>query len=401
MSRLRYPLIRHLRDPANEEGMQRIAQEIDARFPRPRRRGRLPVVLAVTAAVAAAGYAVLALRDAGPLRLADGHAVLAVEAPPVEAGETGIALSDGSHIRLFPGTRLEPLQSTGTIFSAMLVRGGAEFDVRPGGPRHWVIECGLATVEVVGTQFACERTPGHLHVAVSRGAVLVRGERVPDRVRRLAAGQSIDVSEDALRPVSSTGPAMATVVPLVQSAGAAPAAIAAPDGKVAHVDHDESPSRNRAKASWRDLAKRGRHREAFLALGVDGLRRESRRLGVTDLLALADVARLSGHPADAVAPLERILTDFASDAQAPLAAFALGRLELDSLRRPERAIVALNQALHLGIPRSLREDVRARLVEACARSGQPSAARAAADAYFLEFPHGRHARAIERWLDAR
>lgn len=29
----------------------------------------------------------------------------------------------------------------------------ADFEVRPGGPRHWTIECGLATVEVVGTAF--------------------------------------------------------------------------------------------------------------------------------------------------------------------------------------------------------------------------------------------------------
>lgn len=403
MSRLRYPLAGSLRDPANEEGMERIAQEIDARFPRPRRRGRLPFVLVVTATVGAGTYAALALRDFGPLRLADGNPVVAVEAPSIEtgeAGETGIALSDGSRIRLLPGTLLEPLESSGTTFSAMVVRGGAEFNVRPGGRRHWVIECGLATIEVVGTQFACERTPGHLHVAVSRGAILVRGERVPDRVRRLAAGESLDVFEDVVRPVA-TAVATPTIAPLAQPASTVPTSVAGASGNPARVDRAESPSRNRATTSWRDLAKRGRHDEAFLALGADGLRRESKRLGVADLLALADVARLSGHPADAVAPLDRILTDFADDAQAPLAAFALGRLELDSLGRPEPAILALNQALKLGIPRSLREDVRARLVEACARSGQPDAARAAADAYFREFPRGRHTRAIKGWLAPR
>jgi len=388
MSRLRYPLADHLRDPANEEGLQRIAQEIDARFPRHRRRGRLPLVLAA-AAVAAGGYAVLALRDVGPLRLADGHAVIAVEAP---LAETGIALSDGSSIRLLPGTRLEPLESSGKTFSAMLVRGGAEFDVRPGGPRHWVIECGLASVEAVGTRFACQRTPGHLRVAVSRGAVLVRGERVPDRARRLAAGESLDV-------VDSIAPA--TPDPSGEQAVADGAPVAAPEGKVGHADLAEPSNHNKAATSWRDWAKRGRHDEAFSALGADGLRREARRLGVTDLLALADVARLSGHPADAVAPLDRILTDFAADAQAPLAAFALGRLELDSLGRADLAVLALNQALKLGIPSSLREDVRARLVEAYARSGQSSAAHDAAAIYFREYPHGRHTRTIEGWLAPR
>ncbi len=121
---------------------------------------------------------------------------------------------------------------------------------------------------------------------------------------------------------------------------------------------------------------------------TEGLRRESKRLGVDDLLALADVARLSGHPAEAVMPLDRILSEFANDAQAPLAAFALGRLEMDSLGHAQAAASAFRKALMLGIPRGLREDVRARLVEAYARSGDARAAQRAADAYLDEIPEG-------------
>jgi transmembrane sensor len=107
------------------------------------------------------------------------------------------------------------------------------------------------------------------------------------------------------------------------------------------------------------------------------------------------VARLSGHPADAAAPLERIVNHFGSDAQAPLAAFALGRLELDGLGHPGKAAAALQRALALGVPASLREDVRARLVEAYSRGGDREAARAAAEAYRREFPAGRHTAAID------
>jgi transmembrane sensor len=140
---------------------------------------------------------------------------------------------------------------------------------------------------------------------------------------------------------------------------------------------------------WRELARGGHHREAFAALGAQGLLRETKRLGVGDLLVLADVARLSGHAAEAVAPLERILRDFPGDPQAPLAALALGRLELDTLDRPAKAASALNRALSLGVPRSLREDVRTRLVEAYARAGNRAAARASAAAYLREYPDGR------------
>jgi transmembrane sensor len=252
--------------------------------------------------------------------------------------------------------------------------------VRPGGPRRWQIECGLATVEVVGTRFSCERTPGRLRVSVQRGVVIVRGERVADRARRLAAGESLDVVEAPLG--AEAAPAdLAPELPALDEVYAAEPAVAAPTAPAA--------------LPWRELARGGRHGEAFATLGESGVRRETQRLGVADLLALADVARLSGHPREAVAPLERILTRFARDPQAPLAAFALGRLELDALDQPRKAATALERALVLGVPKSLKEDVRARLVEAYGRAGDRAAARTAARAYLQEFPDGRERAEME------
>jgi transmembrane sensor len=394
---MRFPLKHHLQDPVDEAALQRIAQEIDAHLLAGRRRRGRPFALAA-AAIGGAAIAAFAVvhRDPGPLLLADGRDFAAVD-----AGSTArdVALSDGSRIRLSAGAHLDPLESSGSAFSAMLTRGRADFDVHPGGPRHWIIECGLATVEVVGTEFACEREPGRLRVAVKRGAVLVRGERVPNRARRISAGETLDVLEDATRlePLAPSTPGRET--PPENSRASVPSNSAS--APATETGEQLAPTRIASARSWRDLAKHGRHGEAFAVLGADGFARESKRLGVNDLLVLADVARLSGHPAEAVAPLERILVDFAGDAQAPLAAFALGRLELDSLGRAQAAAVAFDQALALGIPRSLRQDVRARLVEAFARGGDPSAARRAAAAYFDEFPHGRHTRAIESWLHPR
>jgi transmembrane sensor len=268
----------------------------------------------------------------------------------------------------------------------VLARGSAVFEVRPGGPRRWTIECGLATVDVVGTRFSCVRQAGRLRVNVDRGTVLVRGERVPDRVRRLGAGEGIDIVDGLAEGAPAT--------PAPRPAGAVPPT---PVPEAAEARDARAAAAGRGTAGWRDLARDGRHREAFRALGADGVRRETRRLGVRDLLALADVARLSGHPADAVAPLERILAELAGDPQAPLAAFTLGRLELDALSRPSDARAAFERALALGVPAGLREDARARLVEACARAGDRAAAVAAASAYAREFPGGRYARAIEGW----
>jgi transmembrane sensor len=343
----------------------------------------MPLLLVGVAAAAGAFiFATLhARREVGALVLANGK-----EIGIVDAAKTGqkIDLSDGSSIWLSPGARLEPLHSTATSFSAIVAQGQADFDVRPGGPRRWTIECGLATVEVVGTAFSCERSPGKLRVVVRHGVVLVRSERIADRARRLSAGEILEVSEEAAPAAVQPNPQ----APLDDTA----------EPLQAPTKPERIAGRVPAAKSWRDLARSGRHREAFATLGSDGLRRESERLGVNDLLALADVARLSGHPAEAVMPLERILLDFASDSQAPLAAFALGRLELDSLGRAGAAATAFRKALDLGIPSSLREDVRARLVEACARGGDANAARQAAAAYHAEFPNGRHSRAIEGWL---
>ena len=66
--------------------------------------------------------------------------------------------------------------------------------------------------------------------------------------------------------------------------------------------------------------------------------------------------------------------------------------------RAQAAASAFRKAMALGIPSGLREDVRARLVEAYARSGDADAARRAADAYLAEFPRGRHVQSIRGWL---
>ncbi len=388
MSRLEYPIKNQLREPVDEPTLRRIWDRIDGRLPEARRRRRRLAL----GALALAGAAAVSLvgvwrRDPGPLRLGDGRALFAVDAPATGAR---LALSDGSTIELGGGARFEPLETTGSSFLAVLQRGSASFDVRPGGPRRWQIECGLATVEVVGTRFSCARAPGRLNVSVQRGAVVVRGERVVDRAHRLVAGESLDVFEAPTARVVADDEG----APLAREA-------AAGSGVEPAVGETDEAARSSERDSWRELARVGRPDAAFEALGAAGVRRETRRLGVADLLALADVARLSGHPADAVGPLARILADFARDPQAPLAAFALGRLELDALDEPRAAARALERALALGVPRSLLEDVRARLVEADTRAGDAAAARVAAEAYLRQFPAGRHRAEIEATISPR
>jgi transmembrane sensor len=190
MNQLRYPLKDRLQDPVTERALQRVWRGIDEQSPRrPRRRLRKVAIAALAILVGAGVGLALHLRHSGPLRLSDGHPLRAVDA----STEAELSFDDGSRIRLWPGTHFAPIESSATTFTAVLTRGEARFDVRPGGPRRWLIECGLATVEVLGTEFHCRRNGDRLRVSVERGTVLVRGEAVPDRVRLLTAGDSIEV----------------------------------------------------------------------------------------------------------------------------------------------------------------------------------------------------------------
>lgn len=381
MSRLRFPLDHSLRDPLDEVTIRRMADEIDSHFPRQTKHSARSWVAGAAALLITLALVVLyQRRDHGPLQLADGRALATLD---VTKHPSSFALSDGSRIELEPGAHLEPLENTSTRLVAMLARGSAQFDVHPGGPRRWIIECGLASVEVVGTRFSCERTPQQLRVAVSRGTVLVRGEHVPDRVRRLTAGEALSIVE----------PAPLTTASLQSGAPRTSAQVMPPEP----ASTVQPPSAAHFP-TWRDFARSGHPAEAYAKLGSAGIENESKKVGVADLLILADVARLSGHAAEAVAPLHRIVQDFPADAQAPLAAFALGRLQLDAFGNAGAAAVALQRALELGIPNSLREDVLVRLVEAHARAGQRAAAAAAAEHYHREYPAGQHRASVSRWI---
>ena len=115
---------------------------------------------------------------------------------------------------------------------------------------------------------------------------------------------------------------------------------------------------------------------------------------VTELLHTADVMRLARQPAEAIAPLRRIVADHADDPRAALAAFTLGRVLLDDLDRSREAAEAFADAIRLAPNGELVEDALARRVEALARAGDSAAARRLAEQYVHQFPHGRRLRAV-------
>ncbi|MFT3772758.1 MAG: FecR family protein [Minicystis sp.] len=372
-------------------GKRRAHRQVSASF------RRLRVVVALAACVAVALLVRFAVvRDAGPLRRAggaelgdiDGSASDALAGAPASAPRR-IDLDDGSSLLVDAGARMKTLSNTSSSLITLLEGGRVTFDIRPGGPRRWIIECGLATVEVVGTRFTIDRAPHHGRVAVERGVVLVRGELVKDRIQRLTAGESIEIDDGAAAALPPAPPSPA--------ASSAPVSIAPAQPAPSGVTATPSAPADQARAPWRELARKGAFKEAYRAIAPAGIAQQATTASVDDLLLLADVARLSGHPTEAVAPLTRVMNEKSGDPRAPMAAFTLGRVQLDALGQAAAAAQTFARAVAMGLPQGLREDAYARVVEARARAGDRAGARAAAAEYEARYPGGSRLAEVRAW----
>jgi transmembrane sensor len=301
-----------------------------------------------------------------------------------------VRLREGAILDLAPGAVIRPGRNDEALIELHLERGRATFDVAPSTGRTWRVHAGLVTVEVIGTVFTVSRMDDRVRVTVARGRVRVSGEQVAESEQLLSMGDVLEVGPGDPSEDLDGGLLAAS------SAEAAPADA---------VEDSEPPTELRplsGERNWRRAALRGDWVDAYEALGGLELSALARRSeSVEELLLLADVARRSGHPAEAVEPLRRALREHPSDRRATVAAFTLGRVEADQLGRPERAAQAFRRCLELGPPAALREDAMARLAEAHARAGQYDQARVAAEEYLRHYPEGSRAPALRRWVEPR
>ncbi len=282
-------------------------------------------------------------------------------APSTPLNTRVVRFEDGSSAKLKDaGSRLEVLGNAKRKVSTALLSGEATFDVVPNPTRVFEVSAGAVKVRVLGTRFSVAREQQAVRVKVTRGLVQVTW---PGGSQKLSAGAQ------GLFP-----PAPSEIEPK-------PIVKATPKHAA------------KAKPSWRELARHGNYRQAY---------RELERLGPTtvrhhpqDLMLQADVARLSGHPEQAVLPLRKVVSQFKGDHRAPVAAFTLGRV-LDQLGRPAEAAQAFKTARITWPGGPLAVDALAREAEARQRAGQSSAAAALAKLYLEQYPKGRHAGKLRR-----
>lgn len=380
-----------LRPEADEARVQRVWTEVARRRREPRApMGRRRLAFAALASLTMVGIGWSAWELASEPAIP--HELRLANDTPLPARLQGeVRLSDASRVVVDESARLDVLANDTRALGLALRRGRARFEVTPGGPRSWNVDAGAVSVQVVGTVFEVARSREGVAVSVERGAVLVRGASVPDRVQRLEAGQRLFV------PNNAGSEPLATSAETTHEPEGAPE-----DGLVDTRDaledalDDPAPAR---EAPWRAELARRRYDRAFEALGAVGHARETRRArDVAELWELADVARFSGHPSEAAVPLRRLVAEHPHDPRAALAAYTLGRLELDALGAPHAAAESFARSETLGLPEALREAAAASHVEALGRAGRRDEARMAAERYVARHPEGARRAQVERWL---
>lgn len=333
--------------PWSDERIDRVAGALEGR--RRRRVARRAALTTLAIVVAAA----VGLRQWAP--------------PPSLTVATGVTA------RLVDDGELRTVAVGDDGVTVELVRGGARFDVTD---RRLRLRAGEVTVELWHARFSVASAGAVVGVAVESGdvEVLVGGE-----ARTLTAGQRASFPRQA--PKSSAPPPRETA-PMV-----------APTPSVSAPKRATPPPR--VQRGWRTAADQGDFDKAYEQLSRSGP--SAVRDVPAELLLAADVARLSHHPAEAVAPLERVVRDHARDPRAPLAAFTLGRVLLDELGRPQPAAAAFAKTRAIASDGPLASDALAREVEAWSRAGDASRARQRAEEYLQRYPKGARINSVRRF----
>lgn len=361
-----------------------------------------------------------------------------VELPPVRLRDGSVARPQGKHSQV-------RVREDGPGRTVLALQGTAQFDVVHDPMRLFRVETRGLAVEVLGTRFVVEEQGAQVRIAVQQGRVRVlwashydelgAGHSAvflpePTSAADLTAPGNLDAAVPSVPPLMEPGPGPASVSPTVLPVAGpvAPASYHATAGNRRSLVRSPRPVASTAASepqpapepqvappphepeSWQALAHEGQFEQAYrLAYGppaeAAGPRRppaappllREREVVPSELLLLADVARLSHHPADAVAPLSRLLREHAADPRAPLAAFTLGRVLLDELGRPREAAQSFLRVQELDPSGPLSQDALAREVEAWSRAGEAASARARALQYVQKYPTGRRLRSVRHF----
>lgn len=190
------------------------------------------------------------------------------------------------------------------------------------------------------------------------------------------------------------GARSSTHLPLTEAA--ASGALPAP----AHTDVAVAMTASPASApAWQRLAYDGDYEGALAEItSAGGFERILQTASAEQLMLLSDVARGTGQQQRALAALRRIVSEHASDPVAPLAALNMGNL-LDKMGDGAGATRAFAVYRALSPKGDFAEDALVRQIRSAVSAGQRDLARRLVHQYEVDFPEGRQADEVARWVE--
>jgi TolA-binding protein len=340
---MNHPALRpdeHMIDPASEADLARQWTRLEAVLAKPPGRGRgwyLALGAVGIAAIAALGLSPrrsrlvvpVAVLPVAPLPIVKALPLLTNGARFESETASALALADGSRVLLAGGGAVTLAYSGKDEVRLVLERGRADFDVVRNTGRRFVVAVADVHFVVEGARFV---------LSVSDG---ISGKTMTAAVQ----GGTVEVDRPSARSLLLAGESWSGIA----TTTLAPRA----DGSSPVADDAVEDART--------------------------------------LFAGAARARWQGRQREAAAGLEKLCRRFPNDPRAPLAAFQLGRIQLDTLHEAARAAQSFGMAMSLARDPVRREDAAARHAEALDRAGEISKCRLARATYLAEYPEGAHA----------
>ncbi len=159
-----------------------------------------------------------------------------------------------------------------------------------------------------------------------------------------------------------------------------------------------TPPREEVQLSWKALAREGKY-HAAVALAEDaGFDRLIVTGTVSDLMLLADAARLASNPFDAQKAYRAVRKRFPGTRQSERAAFALGRVEFESEGNYAAAARWFEICYRENKSGPMAREAAGRLIEALNRAGEEKRAAIASKEYLTHFAQGPHANLAKKTL---
>lgn len=281
-------------------------------------------------------------------------------------GTRAVALDGESELRL--------VQESDELVSFALDSGKGWFQVPPSKTRKVEVRVADLRVEVLGTEFVVEVQAEVVHVWVHRGRVRIVSS---DGVVTLRAGED---EEFPAHPDTTGG--------LNENVADAPPAEQEEDQEEEQVDKEEEARLPASRSQTHLPAPVVEEPSSDASPMADDTRR------VADLWKRADAARLAGNHRGATSALIRLLDEHSDDPRAPLAAFTLGRVLMDTGHSASTAARAFAKARKLAPQGPLVEDALLREIEAWLEDGDSRRVRRRCDKYLRLFPDGQYRRKI-------